>query len=118
MRVEWKKRWVQALRSGEYLQGNGSLKKKDENGVAVYCCLGVLCDIVDPKAWGLLDSESTKFRNQLEGVLPISIMKDVGLDSLNPVIGPEKMHCARANDDDKKTFIEIADLIEKNIQED
>ena len=40
MHQEVKQQWVTALRSGEYAQGNGHLRKDDE-----YCCLGVLCDI-------------------------------------------------------------------------
>lgn len=32
--------WIEALRSGEYQQGEGLLKEYD-----YYCCLGVLCDV-------------------------------------------------------------------------
>jgi hypothetical protein len=35
-----KKKWVEALRSGEYQQGEGHLFKDDS-----YCCLGVLCKV-------------------------------------------------------------------------
>ena len=34
--------WVATLRSGNYKQGKGSLRTKDNR----CCCLGVLCDIV------------------------------------------------------------------------
>lgn len=34
------KKWVQALRSGEYKQGKGSLRVNDE-----FCVLGVACDL-------------------------------------------------------------------------
>jgi hypothetical protein len=36
-----KAQWVAALRSGDYTQGQGSLKTRDGS----YCCLGVLCAI-------------------------------------------------------------------------
>lgn len=36
--IKW--RWIKALRSGHYRQGEGMLY---ENGS--YCCLGVLCDV-------------------------------------------------------------------------
>jgi hypothetical protein len=36
------KMWVNALRSGEYQQGKGTLHNQDTN---TYCCLGVLCDL-------------------------------------------------------------------------
>lgn len=42
-------RWVAALRSGQYPQSKGSLRTHTG-----YCCLGVLCDVVDPKAWRLI----------------------------------------------------------------
>lgn len=34
------KKWVAALRSGEYSQGRGRLRKGD-----TFCCLGVACDL-------------------------------------------------------------------------
>lgn len=42
MKVKYKKRWLKALRSGEYSQTTGSLT--DDEGA--FCCLGVLCDIL------------------------------------------------------------------------
>lgn len=35
-----KKKWVEALLSGEYEQGAGCLEDEGK-----YCCLGVLCDV-------------------------------------------------------------------------
>lgn len=43
MNTEYKRKWVDALRSGKYRQGVGVLKNANEE----YCCLGVLCDILD-----------------------------------------------------------------------
>ena len=43
------KRWIVALRSGKYEQGNGELKSVDEEKNTYYCCLGVLRHIVNPK---------------------------------------------------------------------
>ena len=40
MRVEIKKMWLDALRSGEYKQGQLALRTEDS-----FCCLGVLCDL-------------------------------------------------------------------------
>lgn len=40
MKPEIKKRWVEALRSGEYQQAKDYLVSPDG-----YCCLGVLCEI-------------------------------------------------------------------------
>jgi hypothetical protein len=40
MKEDIKDIWLQALRSGDYKQGSGALKKGDS-----FCCLGVLCDL-------------------------------------------------------------------------
>jgi hypothetical protein len=45
MNPDVKKRWVAALRSGEYVQGVRALKRRTESGGLEYCCLGVLCDL-------------------------------------------------------------------------
>lgn len=47
MDANLKAKWIAALRSGEYKQGGGALRSDDNS----YCCLGVLCDIIDPNAW-------------------------------------------------------------------
>lgn len=48
--VQIKKAWLKALRGGEYLQGDGQLRRKEES-FYTYCCLGVLCDIQAPRRW-------------------------------------------------------------------
>lgn len=40
MNPEIKRRWVEALRSGQYQQGLGALNKNGK-----FCCLGVLCEL-------------------------------------------------------------------------
>lgn len=47
MKQTIKDNWITALRSGDYKQGPGVLKTKDNR----YCCLGVLCDIDDRIEW-------------------------------------------------------------------
>lgn len=64
MNKEIQKKWVEALRSGKYRQGEESLWSSyqevllsvDDDGQEhweevgeTYCCLGVLCQIVDPE---------------------------------------------------------------------
>jgi len=41
MNEEVKKKWIAALRSGEYEQGQSRLRPSEDT----YCCLGVLCDL-------------------------------------------------------------------------
>lgn len=45
--------WIAALRSGEYVQIRGSLRSPlfREAGAYGYCCLGVRCEIENPKGW-------------------------------------------------------------------
>jgi len=45
--------WLAALRSGDYNQGYGCLRHYDYDNPqdSTYCCLGVLCDIVDNTKW-------------------------------------------------------------------
>lgn len=44
MNTKIKKRWIEALRSGEYEQTDGYLKVIADNETR-YCCLGVLCEL-------------------------------------------------------------------------
>lgn len=39
------KRWVKALRSGKFKQGQGTLKQFNKQGQTQHCCLGVLCEL-------------------------------------------------------------------------
>jgi hypothetical protein len=45
MDKEWKDRWVTALRSGKYEQGQSQLATLYTKHNTKYCCLGVLCNI-------------------------------------------------------------------------
>lgn len=45
-----KARWLEALRSGEYLQGRDVLAKRNREGETSFCCLGVLCNL-SPYSW-------------------------------------------------------------------
>lgn len=45
MDAEIKRKWVAALRSGDYEQGDCQLKKRVRSGRVQHCCLGVLSEI-------------------------------------------------------------------------
>lgn len=47
MNTEIKENWVAALENDKYKQATGSLRTPEDR----FCCLGVLCDIVDPEGW-------------------------------------------------------------------
>jgi hypothetical protein len=55
-------RWIEALRSGDYEQAEGRLMKGSGSGkpgdeTMAFCCLGVLCDIIEIGGWEYDDEE-------------------------------------------------------------
>jgi len=49
---ELKAKWVEALRSGKYKQGKRALRTgRDKPENDLFCCLGVLCDLIAPELW-------------------------------------------------------------------
>jgi hypothetical protein len=79
--LELRRKWLEALRSGNYHQGTGYLKREKNGGVIQYCCLGVLCEVAG------LESKLAETRvgmHSFEGsrkFLPPSVMVKVGLVS-------------------------------------
>lgn len=46
MNPEVKREWLEALRSGDYVQGDGMLKMTTVDGTDPrFCCMGVLCEL-------------------------------------------------------------------------
>jgi hypothetical protein len=93
MKKAVKKRWVAALRSGEYDQTQEKLFD-GENG---FCCLGVLCDI---------QGDGDKNPPSDTGGLPMWMLDQVNLSV------SEEQQLIELNDTKKYTFSEIADYIE------
>lgn len=106
------KKWVAALRSGEFKQCTRRLERDNK-----YCCLGVLSIIALTE--GVCDykkEESDQYGNVgvfsgSAGTLPEEVVKWASLKDNNPTAGNTWL--ARANDDGMK-FKAIANLIEKN----
>lgn len=94
MDADIKIKWLEALRGGQYKQGVGDLRY---NGT--YCCLGVLCTVVDPD-W--------EIGNGWFG-MPEGVFKASGLKSADPAT------LAKMNDHEGKSFDEIANYIEENL---
>ena len=122
MNAELKAKWLTALRSGEYLQGEGRLFNSQDTS---YCCLGVLCDVSgvgqwDDRAYYVVEDDSSGW------LLP----NDMALD----IFGATTMHgeeyanqdgtlpfkeregltvtLTALNDSGEFTFDQIADVIE------
>ena len=117
MKKDIKTKWVKALRSGKYKQAAGKLK--DDNG---YCCLGVLCQLHAKETklgkWITTDNEYYPI-NYVVGKsvgdveLPTAVMKWAGL-SRPYGISVKGSKLTNINDNEGKTFKELADIIEEN----
>lgn len=138
MKKEIAKRWIKALRSGKYKQGQNYLKQFNKKGEVKHCCLGVLCELyndtmkkshkktLNEKIWDDdIDAEYGYFRlNKKAGELPSVVRKwagiknEIGLfeyketDRYGSFIAQQDL--ATLNDNGSK-FPTIAKIIEKNI---
>lgn len=131
--------WLTALRAGKIKQGHGKLHIAGENK---YCCLGVLTKLYIKECGAKVDFEQAAWEvttttkaertdylwNDFEGCLTPEVAKWAGLRGKNrtdPEIkgyslsmhndgAEENTWCGR-DEIPRKTFNEIADLIEKNL---
>lgn len=122
MNQEIKKQWIEDLRSGNYVQGTGSLQ---EDGT--FCCLGVLCDqYAKEKNVPWVKRDEYRLYSKLgllqDGVveaalLPENVKRWAGLEDFNPVIiySGETSTLASLNDKYILTFLEIANIIEEQL---
>ena len=106
--IENAKKWVVALRSGEFTQGTGSLERDGKN-----CCMGVACrlyqeDVGDLRITSLANAITF---DGLGGYPPQKVQEWLGLKSHRGDYGFECESLVSANDSGK-TFTEIADIIE------
>lgn len=115
MKKEIADKWVAALRSGKYKQGEGFLRKGENE----FCCLGVLCDInQDVGQWEQIngnnyftteddhDGIDTELTNYLRDHFDIGNVSEERLIRMNDATNEFK--------DNKHSFEEIADYIEAN----
>lgn len=101
------KKWVAALRSGEYAQGKHRLHNADG-----YCCLGVACKI-------FIDKPIVRRYGFIDGGLPSAQpdapewLKNLGTDIRFKGDEEEKgLFLSYLNDELNYTFDEIADILE------
>jgi len=110
--AENRRKWVAALRSGEYPQTQGILRDSDG-----YCCLGVACELA--RYEGLVAREGAVYRAGDSGyyaVLPGVVQDWLGLaDNEGGLVdGTEGYwyNLTSLNDDALYTFDQIANVIE------
>ena len=90
--------WAEELRTTDKEQGSHQLHNADFN---TFCCLGVLCDMIDPNAW-----VADTWHGGLT-TLPVAYRPDWLLGR-----GGVAMDL---NDDKGKSFVEIADWIDEGM---
>lgn len=105
----FKTKWVAALRSGEYEQGESYLEWDDK-----FCCLGVLCKVNGVPTLKLEDDIDIPME-----FIPSTAKKVIPEFLLGSGEFPEllaKMNDGnKANNVKKHSFLEIADYIEQNL---
>ena len=112
MNKELKKKWVEALRSGDYKQTKGYLQVTDP-GLCIYpvgfCCLGVLCEVAN-----------YPYMRNSDQFLPSGLQEEQGLGMLVRYDSCETIasHVMKMNDVGNNSFSDIADWIEANVPED
>ena len=115
------KKLVKALRSGDYLQGKHRLATVDGYGEHRFCCLGVLCNIMQEETGKLkvkrLQAGTYQFNNNT-GILPDAVMEWSGIKDANGTIKYKNgIEGSLTNlNDSGRTFKQIADIIEKNYE--
>lgn len=115
MKAKIKERWVDALRSGQYEQGQGLLRHTTPIGTQ-FCCLGVLCNLhaqAHPDIAAAQDHLSMYMG--MTGSLPFAVMKWAGLPDSDPLIRLGKFRSLISANDGGQTFKQIADAIESQL---
>jgi hypothetical protein len=107
MNEEFKRKWVEALRSGKYAQGTGRLRDGDS-----FCCLGVLCDLSDSSKW-----DGFRTYDGATALPPFRLARDVGIPGGECIVTEcrdrrgESVTLAELNDHGF-SYAQIADVIE------
>jgi hypothetical protein len=119
MNQQVKKMWVNALRSGEFVRGEGQMKLGDE-----YCPLGVLCELHRRNAGSNLQWVRDERHPMSEiymydgntGVLPDVVTRWAGLGcDNNPFLDDNSYTVSMWNDSFHRKFEDIADAIEERL---
>lgn len=108
------KKWVDALRSGEFKQSKGALKR----GNNTYCCLGVACEISGKiENWSEHASDFTalypgEYKDYM--TLPPPLMTWLGIGETDPILLKKDTNSTAADLNDRcVSFKRIAYYIER-----
>ena len=140
MNQEIKVKWTTALRSGNYIQGHKSLRRRNPDGKDTHCCLGVLCDLAvaanvlpaPELVGGEYEYQNKRMNGEYTlpeaGVLPSQVMQWAGLTEPNPpvivtpgplpdgkIVGESGMVTLAELNDHGVDFNQIADAIDNDL---
>ena len=129
MNKEIADKWVKELRSGKWTQGYQRLAVKNDLGEMSYCCLGVLCEMAVEAGIVTRKKERVNAPDEAEvygysyggqfSILPDVVQEWAGMrwpaGDVDNQDGSTAFSLASLNDSGK-TFEEIADVIEKNVE--
>ena len=114
MKKDMLDKWMAALRSGKYPQAAEALRKKpsDEYPDGGYCCLGVLCDLMNPGGWqATVDAHYT---HHFGDDWSVSTLTDALRDELQ-ITRRQVDRLINLNDSEERSFLGIASWIEANV---
>ena len=121
-----KRLWLDALRSGDYMQGQGVLTQRTPEGGLLHCCMGVLCDlavkagVVDPPVEPVVGSSVLRWHAEYfdyyNTVFPPTVVQEwAGIEREHVEAVPIATYLSRLNDQCDWTFDQVADWIEENL---
>lgn len=109
------KLWVDALRSGEYKQGEGRLARVNNT----YCCLGVACDLAIKNGVDIIRQiyiiDNCYSYDDEASFLPLKVREWLGFNSndTHGKLSSSRYDTLTKANDSGLSFNEIADLIEQ-----
>ena len=111
------KKWVAALRSGRFTQTKNKLTRIDgDNRITGCCCMGVACELAVEAGVqvSVTDDGFLRIYDHKTTSLPQAVIKWLGVtDQDGGYFRPSgDKYCLVGNNDNGKTFSEIADIIE------
>lgn len=117
MNKRLKTRWVKALRSGKYAQGNGDLRTESRHGDVTYCCLGVLGALCKIPLESLNDEGTLDDvgRNDLLGPWSTESQSELSFDKKVKATHTTLQRKLAAMNDQGWSFKRISNWIEKNV---
>lgn len=111
--IEFNKKWIAALRSGEHKQGKRALCRGD-----AFCCLGLAAKIAGCESKPSVDRDLTTFVFQTEDGIKFEatgVPPDIWFIETTGLCGSFKCDLYLMNDIEGRTFEEIAEVIEKKL---